>query len=360
MKRWIAVGGVVLVAAAMMLPAGAHAQDFSVNVPSSLIRGPQGSTQPLLSADVPTEFVGATCSVLSTETANQPSVHQGNDITVSSGDDAVTVFGVEDSPGQVRAAEGTITLGTTVALSLTIGNSDASDNMPENFPPPPPIGTFSAGLRIDFDNCVSQTTTTESTTTSSSSSSSSSISSTTDPPNGQLRFDLLEPRCVDDFPFISYAVSGDVAPDARATVTITDANGSVVQVLDDQPLADDILWPGASVDPPDWPGWVLNFAGVWVIDPTDQVLRDDLTITVSVNPEVSGTVAYPEATTECADPSNLPANLVTVPFDPRPPTTVANLPVTGSDVQSEILVVAGALTAFGAVLLLVRRRPQID
>jgi hypothetical protein len=377
------VSAVVTVFAAIGLlgsPA-TRAQDFSIETGSRLIRAPVGSTVPLVTSAVPGAFVGWTCTVVSVEVLNQPSVHQGNDLTVMSGGSSVMIFGVEDTPGQVREATGRLTLGASVEIDLTIGNTDASDNMPENYPPPPEIGTFSAGLRIDFDNCTPpDTTTTEATTTTSTPTTSSSSptttstttstpTSTTPPPEGEIEFDLLDPVCVDDFPFIDYAVSGDVAGDARATIEIADVNGVVVQTLVDQPLSGRLIWPGASVDPPDWPGWVLDDDGVWVEDPTDAVLREDLTVTVSVNPSVSDTVAYPPATPTCeAEPIAAPALIPVVQEAPnvRPPgqvptttptTTPTALPVTGPGHTSTLALIAAAVTVCGCVLYSVRRRP---
>jgi hypothetical protein len=180
-----------------------------------------------------------------------------------------------------------------------------------------------------------------------------------------IEFDLLDPVCVDDFPFIDYAVSGDVDAGARATIEISDIDGVVVQTLVDQPLSGRVIWPGASVDPPDWPGWVLDDDGVWVEDPTDAVLRKGLTFTVSVNPFVSDNVAYPPATPTCeAEPIVAPALIPVVREAPnvRPPrqvttTTPTALPVTGPGHTSTLALIAAAVTACGCVLYSVRRRP---
>jgi LPXTG-motif cell wall-anchored protein len=337
--------GCLVGAVGMAFATPAHAQEFSIDTGSLLIRAPIGSTTPLLVDDVPAELVGATCSASSAEVLNQDSVHQGNDIIVLTGNDSVRLEGVEDTPGQVVEASGSLTMGTFVEVDLVIGNTDASDNNAINpdtgQPFPPGTGTFSAGLRLIFNDCVLPTTTT---------------STTTEP--GQIAFDFLDPVCIDDFPFISYQVSGDVEPGDTATVTVTDINGTVVTVVENQPLSGQVLWPGASVDPPDWPGWILE-DGVWVVDPTDDVLREDLTITVDVNPTATETVAYPSATSECANTpdSPPPTTTTTTGGSSATSTTTPTLPATGGDrTTNGLLIAILLLTAGGAILTAVRRQ----
>lgn len=336
--------GCLVGAVGMAFATPAHAQEFSIDTGSLLIRAPIGSTTPLLVDDVPAELVGATCSASSAEVLNQDSVHQGNDIIVLTGNDSVRLEGVEDTPGQVVEASGSLTMGTFVEVDLVIGNTDASDNNAINpdtgQPFPPGTGTFSAGLRLIFNDCVLPPTTPP----------------TTLPP--ELSFNFLDPVCIDDFPFISYEVTGDVETGDTATVTITDINGTVVQVLEDQPLSGQVLWPGASVDPPDWPGWILE-DGVWVEDPSDDVLREDLTITVDVNPTASDTVPYPPATSQCANPPDTPTSSTAPPTSgsSATSTTRPTLPATGGDrTTNGLLMAIFLLTAGGAILTAVRRQ----
>ena len=348
----IAVGSLAS-ALGLAVASPASAQEFSIDTGSLLIRAQIGSTTPILVDDVPAELVGATCSASSAEVLNQDSVHQGNDIIVLTGNDSVRLEGVEDTPGQVRDAAGSLTMGTFVEVDLVIGNTDAFDNGaidPNTGQPfPPGTGTFSAGLRLIFDDCVLPTTTTSTSTT------------TTSTIVEDLAFNFLDPVCIDDFPFISYEVSGDVEPGETATVTVTDINGTVVTVLEDQPLSGQVLWPGASVDPPDWPGWILE-DGVWVVDPTDEVLREDLTITVEVNPTATETVAYPPATSQCANPPDSPPTTTTAPPTSESSgtsTTTPTLPATGGEQTTNgLLIAVFLLTAGGAILTAVRRRPS--
>jgi hypothetical protein len=68
-----------------------------------------------------------------------------------------------------------------------------------------------------------------------------------------------------------------------------------------------LLYPGASVDAAgnatDWPGWMLNADGFWVLDPSDAEFRDGLTITAEINPTATTTISYPPATAACDSPA---------------------------------------------------------
>ncbi|MEO1058248.1 MAG: hypothetical protein AAFY28_15160, partial [Actinomycetota bacterium] len=120
----------------------------------------------------------------------------------------------------------------------------------------------------------------------------------------------FEPVCVGDFPYIDYTiVPKGFTPTGTATIEILDADMQLVETLNDQPLNGQILWPGASLDPADWPGWQLE-NGVWVEDGTDQFLRDGLFFRITVNPTATtALVPYPEATSACANPEQTSADL---------------------------------------------------
>jgi len=107
-----------------------------------------------------------------------------------------------------------------------------------------------------------------------------------------------------------------------------DVNGNVVSV---QPLAYqpgatvDILYPGTSVNPDgsidDVPGWNLNDDGFWVLDPSDAVLREGITLTYTVNPTAGPVlISYPPESSACANPDG--------PFPPGATTTTVGLPAT--------------------------------
>jgi hypothetical protein len=108
------------------------------------------------------------------------------------------------------------------------------------------------------------------------------------------------------------------------TLTMTDVNGTVVgtQSIVYQPGATvDVLYPGTHINPDgsvaDVPGWNLNSDGFWVLDPSDAVLREGISLTYTVNPTAGPVlVTYPPESSACANPNG-----------PFPPTTTTTTPV---------------------------------
>jgi LPXTG-motif cell wall-anchored protein len=351
MRKMAMIGAVTSVFAAIGLLGSAAVQaqtdSFTITTGGLLLRGEIGSSQ-VVATQSSGEFDGSTCSVSAVDN-NNLSIHR-NDLLVSSGGQTVTVVDIEGAVGSsgIKDADGPLTLGPTITVSVLFQNTDASDNgaidpgTGTTFPPN--TGTFSAQIEVFFECQPTDTTTSP---------------PPTEPP--VLRFDFLGPVCEGNFPFINYSVTGDVDVERdAATIVISDVNGNVVQTLVGQPLSGRVIWPGASVNPPDWPGWVLE-GGVWVEDPTDDVLREDLIFTVSVNPEASETVAYPPATSACADPPDgtptTPAPTTAPPTTTRTPTPT--LPVTGGGdaTTNGLLLGLLLLSAGGSIFLAVRRRP---
>ncbi len=361
MRKMAMIGAVTSVFAAIGLlgaaPAQAQSDGFTITTGGLLERG-QINTSTVVASQPSGEFDGWTCTVSAIDN-NNLSIHR-NDLLVSSTlegqpTQTVTVVDIEGAVGSsgIKDADGPLTLGENITVSVLFRNTDASDNgaidpgTGTTFPPN--TGTFSAQIEVFFECEAPPPPTTPPPTT--------TPPPPTEPP--VLRFDFLGPVCEGNFPFINYSVSGDVDPADTATIVISDVNGNVVQTLVDQPLSGRVIWPGASVNPPDWPGWVLE-GGVWVEDPTDDVLREDLIFTVSVNPEASETVAYPPATSACADP---PDGTPTTPAPTAPPTTTRTptptLPVTGGGdaTTNGLLLGLLLLSAGGSIFLAVRRRP---
>jgi uncharacterized repeat protein (TIGR01451 family) len=160
-----------------------------------------------------------------------------------------------------------------------------------------------------------------------------------------ITFTVLGPVCVQDHPFIRWVITPHNVTDATtATITITDIHGNVVKKLTDQPLTGETLWPGATINPDDWPGWKL-VNGVWVEDPTDAVLREGVTVTAEVNPSASGFVAYPPATSACANPPTPPP--------PPPKTPPPPLPFTGSGAGPALI---GLIILLAGAALVARTR----
>ena len=166
-----------------------------------------------------------------------------------------------------------------------------------------------------------------------------------------LSFQVLGPICVADHPYIRWQLTATGLTPAQnlATITITDVNGNAVATLTDQPFNGQTLWPGASLDPEDWPGWV-KIGGVWYTDPTDAVLRQGVYVRADVNPTAGPEfVAYPEATAACAQPESL-EEVTTTSL-----ALGSTLPVTGSS-SAETAWIAAAFLAIGGLALVVARR----
>ncbi len=165
---------------------------------------------------------------------------------------------------------------------------------------------------------------------------------------------MLGPICVADHPYIHWQLTATgLRPDQNlATITITDVNGNVVETLTDQPLVGETLWPGASVDPEDWPGWV-KIGGVWFVDPSDAVLRQGVYVRADINPTAGPLfVAYPEATAACSQPEALEATTTTA----AAASLGGSLPVTGTSSSSTLWIAFGFLGLGGAALMIARRR----
>lgn len=161
----------------------------------------------------------------------------------------------------------------------------------------------------------------------------------------------FSPVCQSDTPFIQYQIKVSGTPNTVATLTFFDLDGKQVAQYVDVPLSGQVIYPGASVNPPDWPGWKLNSNGLWDIDPTDARLRDGLRVHVKVNPEADAQVSYPPATEKCADPDDQQSD--------APTTTVpiVQLPSTGSG-SGKVAVMGGLLLLAGGALILIVRRPR--
>ena len=162
-----------------------------------------------------------------------------------------------------------------------------------------------------------------------------------------LTFQVLGPICVADHPYIHWtlAATGLEPSQNLATLTFSDVNGNVVQTLTNQPFEGQALWPGASLDPEDWPGWV-KIGGVWFTDPSDAVLRQGLFVRADVNPTAGPLfVPYPEATAACSQPEDVEVTT----------TLSGTLPVTGSSTGGTVWI-AGLFVGLGGLVVLGARR----
>jgi LPXTG-motif cell wall-anchored protein len=179
--------------------------------------------------------------------------------------------------------------------------------------------------------------------------------------------------CVGDVPYFQYAVDfGDPSLVGNTmTITFVNPNGDSEVITTTVPAAGEtatVLWPGASVDPPDWPGW--DFVdGTWVPTTTDRGAYTrapgGVTVVFETNPTLSSTVTYPPASAICANPVNEnppPGN--PPPGNPpggppgNPPTSTppGGLPQTGAAIGSVALLGGGLIAAGTAAVAVSRRR----
>jgi LPXTG-motif cell wall-anchored protein len=171
------------------------------------------------------------------------------------------------------------------------------------------------------------------------------------PSTDPARIDVaaFSPVCQGDIPYITYNIEVSGTSANTATLTFIDNQGNEVETHTNMPLSGTVIYPGASSDPQDWPGWRVAGNGNWEIDPTDQHLRDGLTVRVQVNPTATGQVSYPPATEACNGPEGTSS--------PQTPSASGELPATGSNSTAPMLWTAAGLVAVGAVLFgAVRRR----
>ncbi|MGI9597273.1 MAG: hypothetical protein ACR2QK_14010, partial [Acidimicrobiales bacterium] len=144
-RRFAAVVVAISIAAAVgLVAAPAGAETISVPIPDAVVSGEPGSTVALGSAPVPAELQGRSCAVAIVVT-NQISEHPGNELVVSSGDSQVVVPGIEDVANEVTSAEGTVTLGESIDVSVKLGPNSNITSLGssltvtcEPLPAPPP------------------------------------------------------------------------------------------------------------------------------------------------------------------------------------------------------------------------------
>lgn len=92
-----------------------------ISVPvNTVIRGDVGSTHILAEKETEQELIGMVCTVNATA-KNQGSVHPGNNIVVSSGDDSVTLVNVEREANGITNAEGELSMSSDLTVTLVLG-----------------------------------------------------------------------------------------------------------------------------------------------------------------------------------------------------------------------------------------------
>ncbi len=159
--------------------------------------------------------------------------------------------------------------------------------------------------------------------------------------------------CVGDIPYFAYAVDfgSDSFVGAPMTITFVNPGGAdfvIETVVPDVDAPAAVLWPGASADPEDWPGWELNADGIWVETTQDEGAftraAGGVEVRFDTNPTLATTVTYPPATEACANPENFQTTGGGGTSNPETPTTGADNPVTPTSVEGGEAVQTAATT----------------
>lgn len=180
-----------------------------------------------------------------------------------------------------------------------------------------------------------------------------------DPTTPSLAGSAVIGECARDVPWINYSVSlndpDSVSTSNTAVLVLTDGADTLeieLGELVDDSLSGRVLWPGASVDSNGvangWPGWTQNASGAWVeTDGNYAWTRGAITSYIRVNPELTVSLSYPQATPNC----------VAGPRSGSGAAVIGSLPLTGSDAAVlPISLVAGATLLAGVGLLVIQRR----
>jgi LPXTG-motif cell wall-anchored protein len=178
-----------------------------------------------------------------------------------------------------------------------------------------------------------------------------------------LDVSAFTPVCVGVTPYISYSIKPiGFTSSGPATLTFLDKNGAVIETRVVPTLSGQTIYPGASVNPPDWPGWKQAPNGNWEPDPTNAAWRDGLTIRVEVTPvAATATVSYPPSTAACFGPPEGTAPTTTICVEGTTPggtvDPTCTLPRTGNSSTRTILILGATVLAMGAgITALARRR----
>jgi hypothetical protein len=128
-----AVLGVAVVLAFMFWWPGSAGAIHELEIEFGVIRDAPGSLHTVATHEVEPWLQGQSCAI-HIEVTNNPSVHPGTELIISSGDDVVTVSDVESEPGTIVVQEGELVLGETVVAAVRLG----------------PDGVTSGGFSVDF------------------------------------------------------------------------------------------------------------------------------------------------------------------------------------------------------------------
>jgi LPXTG-motif cell wall-anchored protein len=174
--------------------------------------------------------------------------------------------------------------------------------------------------------------------------------------------------CVGDIPFFEYETDfgDDSLVGGPMTITFINPGGADFVINTTVPPVGEravVLWPGASVDPEDWPGWELDADGIWVETTEDEGAftraPGGVGVEFTTNPTLTTSVTYPPATAVCANPENPSGDDVPQPTTQSADAAAAPAAETTPDTGANAVlpVVLGLLgVGIGALLVVAARR----
>ena len=143
--------------------------------------------------------------------------------------------------------------------------------------------------------------------------------------------------CIGDIPYFAYEVDfgDDNSVGNSMTITFVNPGGPDSVISTTVPAVGErgvVLWPGASEDPQDWPGWELNDEGEWVETTEDEGAftraPGGVEVRFETNPTLTTPVEYPPASEICANPPQETAvsSTSTTPDEPAESSTTTSTP----------------------------------
>lgn len=149
-RRLAVVVAMFLAVTVGFVAAPVGADTIEVEIPTTAVKGDPGTTVVLGGSAVEADLQGRSCEVAVVVT-NQVSKNPGNKLVVTSGDSRIEVDGIEDVENAVTNAGGTLTLGETIDVYVTLGPTSKITSLGSSLsvtckllpvqPPSPPVVT---------------------------------------------------------------------------------------------------------------------------------------------------------------------------------------------------------------------------
>ncbi len=124
MNKRVGVCIVGVVACALAGSSTAYAADVDIPIDTVIVSGVAEGNDVELASVASAGFAGQSCTVRAVRDGEGP-VHEGNDLSISSGDDTVVLANVEREPAATTDGSDAITLGDVITIELTMGSDEA-------------------------------------------------------------------------------------------------------------------------------------------------------------------------------------------------------------------------------------------